>query len=144
MGRRAGAHAAATCVEPEDKGLRLLDDDPTVGPEPDIDDGVRLNLDDMLYSLKALTWRQVGLIREAFVLGDAVDKIQFWERVLHSRPERSGKYIDLVNMLLVSRLLASSALLREESRGTHYRRDFAARNDEDWLCHTVLSRGSNT
>jgi len=144
MGRRAGTVAAATCDEPEDKGLRSLDDDPTVGPKPDAEEEVPLNLDDMIYSLKALTWRQVGLIREAFMLRDAVEKVDFWERVLHSRPQRNGKHVDLVNMLLVSRLLALSALAREESRGTHYRRDFDQRNDEDWLCHTVVSRGPST
>jgi succinate dehydrogenase/fumarate reductase flavoprotein subunit len=52
--------------------------------------------------------------------------------------------VDLVNMLLVSRLLASSALAREESRGTHFRRDFDQRNDGDWQCHTMLSRGTSS
>ena len=31
------------------------------------------------------------------------------------------------------------ALLRNESRGAHFRRDFRERNDEEWMKHTVAT-----
>ena len=35
-----------------------------------------------------------------------------------------------------------AALLREESRGTHFRRDFAERDDEQWRVRIVHKRGA--
>ena len=43
---------------------------------------------------------------------------------------------ELVIMLTLSRLIAQSALVREESRGTHFRTDFA-QSSEAWRAHTL-------
>ncbi len=45
--------------------------------------------------------------------------------------------LELGFMLDVSEVLAKGALLREESRGGHARRDFPKREDEIWLKHTL-------
>lgn len=37
------------------------------------------------------------------------------------------------NMLLVGEAVARSALLREESRGAHYREDFPSEGGEQWI-----------
>ena len=47
-------------------------------------------------------------------------------------------------MLLVSRLVVDSALQREESRGTHFRRDFPDRDDEQWRVRIVHRRGEES
>ena len=44
-------------------------------------------------------------------------------------------------MLEVSHLIILGAILREESRGAHYRLDFTARNDREWLKHTIARIG---
>jgi len=41
-------------------------------------------------------------------------------------------------MLTTLLTIASSALLREESRGAHYRRDFPETNNARWLQNTVV------
>ncbi|MBO3762739.1 MAG: hypothetical protein FGF47_00855, partial [Candidatus Brockarchaeota archaeon] len=41
------------------------------------------------------------------------------------------KYLEFINMLDLSELIASAALIREESRGCHYRKDFP-NEDEKW------------
>ena len=46
-------------------------------------------------------------------------------------------------MLEVSHTIILGALLREESRGAHYRTDFSTRNDRDWLKHTIATQGSD-
>jgi succinate dehydrogenase/fumarate reductase flavoprotein subunit len=43
-------------------------------------------------------------------------------------------------MLDTATMVAKSALLREESRGAHYREDYPDRNDEKWLKHTVAKQ----
>ena len=43
----------------------------------------------------------------------------------------------LKNMLILSRVIAVGALLRDESRGAHYKPDFPERNDEKFLKTTI-------
>ncbi len=46
------------------------------------------------------------------------------------------------NRLILGEILATAALTREESRGTHYREDFPQNNPE-WVKKVVLSRGKS-
>ncbi|NTW00586.1 MAG: L-aspartate oxidase, partial [Oscillochloris sp.] len=48
--------------------------------------------------------------------------------------------ITAANAILVARLIVESALLRQESRGGHFRSDFPQTRD-DWHAHTVVRRG---
>ena len=41
--------------------------------------------------------------------------------------------LDLRNMLTASELIARSALMREDSRGAHYREDFPTADQANWL-----------
>ena len=45
---------------------------------------------------------------------------------------------ELRNLLTVSRLILTSALMRQESRGGHYREDFPVTDETNWHCHTTL------
>ncbi|MBI5675013.1 MAG: succinate dehydrogenase flavoprotein subunit [Nitrospirae bacterium] len=44
--------------------------------------------------------------------------------------------IEFGHLINLSKVIASSALQREESRGAHFRDDFPQRDDADWLKHT--------
>ncbi|MCX6020435.1 MAG: succinate dehydrogenase/fumarate reductase flavoprotein subunit, partial [Chloroflexi bacterium] len=48
--------------------------------------------------------------------------------------------LELHNLLDNAEATAASALARTESRGAHYRADFPARNDAEWLKHTFVRR----
>jgi succinate dehydrogenase/fumarate reductase flavoprotein subunit len=46
-------------------------------------------------------------------------------------------------MIKTGLLVAHAALLRKESRGSHYRTDFTQRNDEEWLRNVVIRRNKD-
>ncbi|MCB9890783.1 MAG: L-aspartate oxidase [Planctomycetes bacterium] len=141
MGHRAGEIAAIEAERPSTSCFEQIGDDPAVTADSDAspENAPRIHLDDMLYSLKSLMWRQVGLVRSAEALTDATVNIRFWQRVLAKRRHVDPAYIDLSNMLLVGRLVAASALAREESRGTHFRSDHPEPL-ESWRRHVVALR----
>lgn len=49
--------------------------------------------------------------------------------------------LELDSMLQVAHVTTLGALLREESRGGHFRRDFTERDDANWLKHTIARIG---
>lgn len=48
------------------------------------------------------------------------------------------------NMLLNAEMKLRASLFRTESRGAHYREDYPARNDKDWLAWVILYQEGNT
>ncbi len=51
--------------------------------------------------------------------------------------------LEVESMLQVSEVVVAGALARKESRGAHFRRDYPARNDGDWLKHTLAYCGGD-
>ncbi|MEE9274303.1 MAG: FAD-dependent oxidoreductase [bacterium] len=49
--------------------------------------------------------------------------------------------IETENLIEVAAMLGTAALLREESRGGHYRSDFPEQDDANWLTNNALTRG---
>jgi len=49
--------------------------------------------------------------------------------------------IELGGLLDLADVLVESALVREESRGAHFREDFPKRDDPNWLKHTLAYKG---
>jgi L-aspartate oxidase len=88
-------------------------------------------------ALQSLMWQEVGIIRSGESLTRARATLASWERRLPPMSDRSSW--ELGNMVLTSRLVAEAALLREESRGAHYRTDFPEPR-ESWLRHIVFKR----
>lgn len=137
MGRRAGQAAAETAHSrqlplPRRSEVIELGDNPP-----------RIHLDDMLYSLKSLMWRQVGLKRSREGVQEARERIAFWNHYLLRSGLQTAHGFELANMLTVSSLVAECALSREESRGTHFRADFRERDDEAWCLHQTVRRGAD-
>jgi L-aspartate oxidase len=137
LGRRTGRAAAATAGEPRLDLPRHLDGPPVAAAPP------RLLHDDLLYSLKSMMWRQVGLIRDAEGLREALHRIGFWHHYLVRAPLLDQRSFELANMLTVAGLAATAALRREESRGTHFRSDFPARDDGEYCRRIRLARAAD-
>ncbi|MCB9887841.1 MAG: L-aspartate oxidase [Planctomycetes bacterium] len=134
LGRRAGVTAAAMAREPH-PGLPRRGEGPSIAIDPP-----RLLHDDLLYSLKSLMWRQVGLSRDAQGLDDARTRIAFWHHYLLRAPLPNRRVCELANMLTVAALVAEAGFTRDESRGTHFRSDRPQRDDAAWCRRIFLER----
>src|SRR5262249_34995280 len=94
-----------------------------------------LDVADIKNSLRALMVRNMGIVRERQRLLEAQRDVAFWCRYVLAREFDARPGWELQNMLTVARLMIDSALVREESRGTHFRSDFPRRDDERWQRH---------
>ncbi len=90
-----------------------------------------------LPALQQLHWDKVGIIRNGEDLSQAADILTAWQRVLPPPLDRAS--CELANLVLTGRLMTEAALIREESRGAHYRSDFP-RTSEHWQLHIVLRK----
>jgi L-aspartate oxidase len=88
-------------------------------------------------ALQKVMWDKVGLTRDEAGLSMARSELAAWQTFL---PEpRTPDEHELMNMILIGRLMTISALERRESRGGHSRSDFRA-EDPRWRRHIVLSK----
>ena len=92
-----------------------------------------------LTKIREVMWREVGILRSGKELADAIKQLETMELPKLEKPERVGQ--ELRNLHVLALVMARSALAREESRGSHYRSDFAFRNDEDFGKHSVTQKG---
>lgn len=136
LGRGAGASAGRAALESGEHS-RLPQ---RIEVEQPAADAPKLILDDMLYALKSLMWRQVGLKRAEDSLHEACERIELWHDYLLRSAAPDQKACELANMLTVSSLVAKAALARTESRGTHFREDWPERRDEEWCRHLFYRR----
>jgi L-aspartate oxidase len=82
-------------------------------------------------------WDRVGIVRDGAGLAEASGTLAAWESASPAPNDRASH--ELCNMLLAGRLMAHAALLREESRGAHYRSDFPVPREE-WRRHLTFRR----
>lgn len=89
--------------------------------------------------LQKVMLRYVGLKRHGAALQKGYEELKrhlpIFDAILSKREE-----YEFANMLTLALLSAEAALIREESRGGHYREDFPARDDVNWRKHTVFNR----
>lgn len=133
FGRRAGLAAAgyAARIRPAGniRSQPIKEESPCI-PVGEIE-GIRT-------SLRRMMWTDVGVVRHGKGLQNALRQFRRWDRTLMtSAMERNC--LELKNMLLVSMLIAKSALMREGSVGAHYRSDFPTRGRE-WRKRTMLRK----
>jgi len=75
-----------------------------------------------LPNLQSLMWDKVGIIRSGKSLKEAASILAAWQSLLPQPTDRPT--YELNNLVLCARLMTEAALLREESRGAHFRSDF--------------------
>ncbi len=100
--------------------------------------------------LRQLMWEKAGVVRNGPDLEECLSHLHDLQarldRVGVSGPRQYNlawqEALNLQNMLIVSELLVRSALLRTESRGSHYRTDFPETNPA-WMKNVVVWRSDS-
>ncbi len=100
-------------------------------------DRTELDLPDVGNSLRSVMWRNAGIIRHGNRLRETLEILDFWGRYVMDKVLDEPAEWELQNMLSVARLIAGAALVREESRGVHFRADFPEPIDNEWGRHVV-------
>jgi L-aspartate oxidase len=90
-----------------------------------------------LPNLQSLMWDKVGIIRSGKSLTEAAGILATWQGCLPQLSDRPS--CELNSLVLCARLVTEAALLREESRGAHFRTDFPHTSAE-WQKHIVFSK----
>lgn len=90
-------------------------------------------------------WTEVGVFRDAGSLRAALRVIEpAWsalETAIAGGRSGTAEIWRTRSLVVVARLIARAALRREESRGSHWRRDFPERDDLHWRRHLTETRG---
>jgi L-aspartate oxidase len=93
---------------------------------------------DVRVSIKTLMGRLVGVERNAAGLREAIDSLSaFSSYVMRQQFARADGW-ELQNMLTTAYCIADSALMRQESRGVHFRSDAPHPDDAAWRRHLVI------
>ena len=108
----------------------------------------KISLSEIKKELQKINEKCLSVLRSEKLLSEAVvrlnqlyddlknvviaNKSLFWN-------EELVNYFEIENLLLNSLAATYSALSRKESRGAHYRNDYVNRDDENWLCHSVIA-----
>jgi len=144
FGARAGRHAAerarkrslstdiGRAEQIEDK-LRTLQK-PT-GPSRPREE--KTDVGKAVTDFREIMWRNVSVARNEDTLREAQQKLLRFKKLGDSWLSAQGlslvEAVELRNMIDVGLAIATSALTRRETRGSHYRTDYPLRNDKDWL-----------
>jgi succinate dehydrogenase/fumarate reductase flavoprotein subunit len=102
---------------------------------------------DLLNELKDLAWRYAGPVREEESLKEGLDRVasveKRIEKVYPATLNDLFKKRDLENVAFLLKAILKGSLLRTESRGSFFRKDFPDQDDQNWQKNTCyrLAKG---
>jgi len=88
-----------------------------------------------LTRFQSLMWDGVGIVRSGKELERVVSVLAVWHKSMKESADRPA--YELANLVLAGRIMAEAALIREESRGAHFRTDFPKPSDS-WIKHIIF------
>jgi L-aspartate oxidase len=88
-----------------------------------------------LTNLQHLLWDNVGIVRNGADLTKTADILSGWQDCITKLTDRT--VVEYKNLIMNARLITEASLLREESRGAHYRTDFPNTRAE-WEKHIII------
>lgn len=136
FGTRAGRNAARFAREhpagPDGAGIFL--------PVPS--DGEPLDLEAVRRRTGELLWRSANVVRCGADMTAALEEVRRWQAALErSAPADLWAYFETRSTLLSAELILSAALARQESRGSHYRKDFPQTDPVPYVLYLSRSPG---
>lgn len=144
FGKRAGAAAAAHAKKVASPFLprdSVEEDFDRINSQLDRREGVPAS--SVRKRLQSMMWNRVGIFRTEERMQEALKAILEWKKLVPnglSVRERSRSYnkewleaLEIPNMLLVAEMVTRGAVMRKESRGAHFRRDYPKPDDVNWF-----------
>lgn len=146
FGRRAGIAAARNAIKSAPASIKSAVEEEEYRIKSMVADGSH-SPSEIRDKLHEAMWSGVAIVRSRESLESARAVIEDLKMMMGDLnvPETSGfntyliEALELENMLVTSSMVVESALIREESRGSHYRKDFPETRPE-WLKSIVLNR----
>ena len=137
-----GAHAGRSAV----KYARTIQDDSYVNLQISSDDNStpyqtpfqNIDIEEAKTTIQEMMSQYGGLIKHGKNLEAIIDELKnlnfncYWH---------SSEAFEFQNMRDVAALITEASILRTESRGTHYRKDFPEQDDAKWKKHIVFRQG---
>ena len=100
-----------------------------------------IDVPSMINKLQNIMNLNVGIIRSKESLSTAINEIDEMKKEVEGVRVVNTQFMELKNMLTLSSMVVKAGLLREESRGAHFRSDFPA-SDDKWLKNIVFFGGT--
>jgi fumarate reductase (CoM/CoB) subunit A len=106
--------------------------------------------------LTSLMWDKVGIFRTGKEIQEAITEVERIREnelpklyVMDNRTRFNREWIETLeiqNLVTVAEMVAKAALMREESRGAHFRRDFPKTDNKNWFSNIIIrqERGEMT
>jgi succinate dehydrogenase / fumarate reductase flavoprotein subunit len=95
---------------------------------------------ELLKNLKDLAWKFAGPIREESSIKEGLDQLisleKRTEKVYPVTLKDLFRKKSLDNMVLIIGAILQGSLLRKESRGSFFRKDFPDQDDQNWMKNT--------
>ncbi len=106
---------------------------------------------DLRKAVQELNWNKVGVARSARGLFEGLSEIEKIAAEVETARVTGGAvynmmytaYLDIRSMIDATRMVAYSALLREETRGAHFRQDFPEQRDDYGVFNILMKRGND-
>ncbi len=94
--------------------------------------------------IREIMWLKCGISRDAEELQEAADALEKLTSRLGEAGATTRKaligFLELCNQALIAKMVCASALLRTESRGSHFRSDYPEENNSEWLQNIVIRK----
>ena len=96
----------------------------------------------MINKLQSIMNLNVGIVRNEESLCTEINAMNEMKNEVEGIKIVHTQFMELKNMLTLSSMVVKAGLLREESRGAHFRSDFPASDDKNWIKNIVFHGGA--
>jgi succinate dehydrogenase/fumarate reductase flavoprotein subunit len=92
-----------------------------------------------------ILWKGSGILRDRKELESALDSLrrtrqETLPRIVAENPKEILEKMEVENALLVGEMITRCAIMREETRGAHFRKDFPKTDDQKWRGNIFLKK----